>query len=1015
MSTDKPLSSMGQAALQYARHGWSVFPCRERDETVTLANGKERTFRAKAPYTGSGLKDATTDEAVIVGWWRRWPFALIGLPMGRNGAFALDFDPRVEEITDPDTGEVTGTREFTLDELKAALEAQIGVPLPRSITSLTQSGGVHVWFRHPKDGGDDIRNRGNLPRHVDVRGHGGYVIAPPSITLDEHGAEKGRYRWLRDRGDWRYAPDLADAPPELIAVLRDRGRKAAPATKDETLPGTEAQAGPVRHDPDAAVRKYALAALDGELQAIRVARSGERNAQLNRSAYQVASLVAAGAIDEAVARSSLHAAARANPGRDDDAQLLATIESGWAAGMQAPRDLAEVAAASRDRRERAPQHGVGFCAAAPARGGGGKSGSFRSGRVEGLSALEPGQAERLKRVAEGWLAARVEHVEPTRDALKKLAFSAGCRVGVGLIDEVDAEARIWAIAEQVADVQPGDIRQALADGIDRGFDIDRELLTQRCCAYPMTDFGIGERFRDRFGADFRFTTAKGWLGWDKRRWKVLDQEKDAPPAEIITAVFETVRAIQEEARFMARTGVRFELDETDGRKQPRLIEEDPDPLALDRWVPKSRGWEKLSAKLAKFGRESEKAGKPSSIAALARRWLTVPIEDFDRDPLAINVMNGTLRFSREDTPDGKRASVMLEAHARDDLNTRLAPVEFDRKAKCDVYDGFIKWAHPDDATRRYLHQVVGYTATGTTSEQKLWFHYGLGANGKSTAMDLWADVLGDYAGTIGIETFLDQGIKKRGEQASPDLARLGGVRLLRASEPERGARLNEALIKAATGGEPMAVRALHRGFFDLVPLFKLHIGGNYKPDIPGTDEGIWRRMKLVPWNAHVEDHERDEQLPDKLRAELSGVFNRIVGGLLDWLTHGLIEPDSVREATSDYREASDPLARFLKLCTVMDPDSRVQSSKLHEVFVAWCKAAGEKEWTNKGLSRAMQDKGFTKKASDGMQWIGMRLIREASDFVDENGRVLDTSGMKPPLEAAAERAPPPDDFDDVVL
>jgi len=389
----------------------------------------------------------------------------------------------------------------------------------------------------------------------------------------------------------------------------------------------------------------------------------------------------------------------------------------------------------------------------------------------------------------------------------------------------------------------------------------------------------------------------------------------------------------------------------------------------------------------------------------------VPIEDFDCDKLAINVMNGTLRFRRETGADGKiRATVTLDPHNRDDLNTKLAPVDYDPDAPAPLYDGMIEWAQPDAGVRRYLHQWGGYSATGDTGEHKLHFWYGKGRNGKSTTIDIWCHVLGDYSGSIGIETFLDQGIKKRGEQASPDLARLGGVRMLRASEPERGAKLNEALIKAATGGEPMPVRALHRGFFDLLPRFKLTIGGNYRPDVPGTDEGIWARLKLIPWEKNIDlefdEHGRpkkDPQLLDKMKAaEGNGVFARLVTGLLDWLENGLVEPAAVRQATQDYRDESDPLARFLRLCTIVDPDGRVQSSRLHGVFVAWCKAAGEREWSQKGLSKAMIDKGFKKKASDGMQWLGLRLVREAHDFIDADGRVLELpddppeAGQPPP-------------------
>ena len=174
---------MAQAALQIARRGWPVFPCRERDDSFLNSAKKEITFFAKAPYGGSGFKDATRQEDRIVAWWKANPNAMIGVPLGVNGCFVVDFDPRIEEIVDPETGEVTGTREWTLEQMKAELEELMGVPLPPSLTSRTPSGGVHVWFKHPDDGGPEIRNSVGgkaLTDHIDVRGHGGYEIGRAS-------------------------------------------------------------------------------------------------------------------------------------------------------------------------------------------------------------------------------------------------------------------------------------------------------------------------------------------------------------------------------------------------------------------------------------------------------------------------------------------------------------------------------------------------------------------------------------------------------------------------------------------------------------------------------------------------------------------------------------------------------------------------------------------------------------------------------------------------------------------
>ncbi len=1023
VSSAKPLSPMGQAALQYVRRGWPVFPCRERDEAWSNAAGKSGVHKAKAPYTGKGFKEATRDETRVTAWWRQHPNALIGLPMGENGCFALDFDPRVEEEIDPETGEVTGSREWTLEQLKADLEAQIGVPLPRTLTAVTQSGGVHLWFRQPE--GEPIRNRGNLPEHVDVRGQGGYVIGAPSVTFDAEGGEIGRYRWLRDRGDWRDDSDIAEAPPELIAVLRDRGGRPAGVPRDPPRRGEPRSSAAGSAEVGDDLRKYALAALDGECRAIREAGTGKRNAQLNASAFAVATLVAAGVLDPTIARSCVEAAARANPGRDDDAQLIATIDSGWTAGANNPRDLEEIAAASRSRRER---RGSPRSRAAPAAPPPAPQSEllrpFRPGREDGLATLDDADRVRLKAVSARWFERRCEQCEAKKEAVVRLAFSAGRRASLGLLDPGDVKERLWDLyGETIADVQHADIDRAIDDGFARGFDIGAQMLTKRCSAFPLTDFGIAERFRERFGRDFRFTTAKGWLGWDGRRWKVLDQDEKTPPAEVIAAVFDTVRAIQDEARFVADTGVRWELVK-DG-KEERLDLEEGNPHGLDRWLPKGKGFELLSTKIAVFGRQSETTGKPAAVALLARRWLTLPIEAFDVDKYAVNVLNGTLRFRREEQPDGSfLASVALAEHRREDYLTKLTRAEYDPDAKAPLYDGMFEWAQPDVAMRRYLHQVGGYALTGDAGEQKLWFWYGRGRNGKGVTIESWCHVAGDYSDTVPVASLLDQGVKKRGDQASPDLAKLAGVRMLRSSEPGRNERLDTALIKLVTGGEPFDVRMLHRGFFSLMPQFKLIISGNTKFEIPDTDDGIWGRLKLIHWKRNIEEPEpgvenwpeKDIHLVDKIKTgETSGVLNRLVRGLLDYLQHGLVEPASVTEATRAYRDASDPLARFLRLCVEQDAEGRVQSSKLHEVFTAWCKAAGEREWSNKGFSNAMLEKGFQKKQSDGMQWLGIRLIKAVDDFVDEHGKVRAQIGDDP-LLAPGQRPPPaPDDDDDFVL
>lgn len=1022
-----------EAALGYALRGWPVFPCNPKNKQPLLAAPRDEGGNKLGK---GGVSLASTDPEQVRGWWKRWPKALVGLACGHptldaggKRLFVLDFDPR----SDSDTGEV-----WTLDRLKTETEEQLGCSLPFSLAALTPSDGVHLYLLQGDDG-PPITNRGNLPEHVDVRGLGGYVIAPPSVMGPNALKGQGglRYRWHRREP----TTGIAIAPERLLEVLRERkGAKPSPAPERSiSAPSTEASN--VKRSPlseDEAVRKYALSGLDAELRAVRSAPSGRRNAQLNESALKIATLVAAGALDANLARFSLEAAARDNPGNDDDRQLAATIESGWTAGLASPRDLSEVASAARRRSERtsgprpsdagARSGGAArepSASPAHARPSGGKSGQgFRNGSgalspppaprgpVLDIRDLEEADRIRLERIAGDWLGRRLEELEDgdgDPDAIKRLAWNIGRRLSAELLDEHAAKEALWPFCE-ISGVSNVEVDLAIEQGRLRGFDPGPALLDLKLARYPLTDFGLAERFRDRHGSSFRFTTAKGWLGWDGRRWKVLDQDKDTAPAELISAAFETIRDLQRESRQIRATGMKWDLVTVPGAKGQRKIDDDkdPNPHALDKWIPKGRDFIRYSEAIAAFGRASEAAGKPGAIAALARRWLTVAIEDFDCEQMAINVLNGTLRFDVERLPDGiRRVSVHLDGHRREDLITKLAPVDYDLESTSPLFDGLLRWAQPEDPTRRYVLQVLGYATTGHTGEHKLWFHYGRGRNGKSVSIDSACSALGDYSGTIGIESFLDQGIKKRGDAATPDLAKLGGVRLLRASEPERGAKLNSALIKAATGGEPMSVRALHRGFFDLLPRFKLNMSGNSKPAIPDTDEGIWTRMKLVPWRRNIDrPHEdpfrdkfpdwheegawpkKDPELLDKIKAsELAGVFKRLVEGLVDYLEHGFIEPESVTTATADYRDKSDPLARFLRLCTERKDGARTKSSDLHAVYAAWCKAAGEREWSPNGFSDAMIDKGFTKVRSDGMRWEGLLLTREVHDFVDNDGRV----------------------------
>jgi DNA primase len=654
-----------------------------------------------------------------------------------------------------------------------------------------------------------------------------------------------------------------------------------------------------------------------------------------------------------------------------------------------------------------------------------------------VSALGERDARRLTSVAAAWLRRSSDCAPESPAKAGRWAWEVGRRVAAGLIDDDGAQRALETVAEALIDKHPdadvADFQRSFVIGKRRGFDLAAQLLTMKCAQFERTDMGNAERWLARFGQDYLYTTAKGWLGWDGRRYRVLNQEKDSTPAEVMASVFAMVRAIQDEAHFVRDSGwpeweiltnkQLAELEDAE-KDDPRL------PAGMDELVISGRSPERLSSKLASWGRTSEAASKLGCVANLAKRWVTVELSDFDTDPMLLNCLNGTLRFypplKGSEGRVAEPARVELRPHDRADRLTKLTACAFDQDAPATLFQKTVRWAQPDRDRRRYLRQWMGYNLTGDMGEQIFQIWYGpLAANGKSTIGNVCREALGDYGDTINVESFLDEGQKKRGDQATPDLVRLPGVRFLTAGEPPKGAKINEALINSVTGGDPMNVRDNFRSFFRFNPIFKFTLWCNDLPSIPQGTAGIWRRVKVIPWEQHLTEDQRDRDLPKKLKTEYAGVLAWMVRGLLDWLDNGFVEPEAVQLASADYKHDSDPLSNFLRLCTAPDPEARVQSSVLYETYQAWCKAVGEYEWKQKGFTQALKAKGLATKASNGIHWLGMRLIKTRNDFVDLHGNVLTLDALDddgPPASPDADPAkprrstpaPPADDYDDAL-
>lgn len=341
----------------------------------------------------------------------------------------------------------------------------------------------------------------------------------------------------------------------------------------------------------------------------------------------------------------------------------------------------------------------------------------------------------------------------------------------------------------------------------------------------------------------------------------------------------------------------------------------------------------------------------------------------DASPFLLGVQNGIV-----DLREGDFAFEWKHGNGKPfapDIVTMQAGTGFVPEAECSRWEQFLEEVFDGDSELiKYVQRAVGYILSGYTSEHVFSFLYGGGANGKSVFVNVLKLLLGDYAAVIASESVLAQKFNAQ----SYDLARLPGKRAVFATELDDGSRWNEPLVKNATGGEVISARAPYRESIEFAPVFKLVVSGNHKPVVRGTDEGMWRRLQLIPFRVFFPPEKRDRELLDKIREELPGILNWAIEGYAMWQADGLSPPAGVVDATAAYRSDEDRVGQFLAERCGRNEQLSIQAARLYRAYHHWSEARGEIPFSMTRFSGRLAEHGIRKVKNGSMFYLGIHLL-----------------------------------------
>lgn len=477
---------------------------------------------------------------------------------------------------------------------------------------------------------------------------------------------------------------------------------------------------------------------------------------------------------------------------------------------------------------------------------------------------------------------------------------------------------------------PGEV-EVDVDGTRAAIDA---ALTRECRRFNATDTGNGKRFALRHADSARYCAVRDrWYLYDGARWKP-----------------DVGRAVRELAKATATAIYAEAVDEPDAARRH------------DR---------------QKWARESESASRIRAMLEMASTdpAIAVAPDELDADPDLVTLQNGTLDLR----------TLALRPHRREDLITRIAGVSYDPGAQCPRWEAHLSRIFAgDEGCIRSLQELLGYALLAGNPLQLFPIWWGSGANGKSVTIAVVRSILGDYAVSAAAEVFM---VRPNDAGPRPDVLALRGARLVVAVESGRGQRLNEALIKQMTGGDPWSGRTLYSPEMEtFIPSHLAILVTNPLPRVTGLEEAIWRRLQFWPFSVTIPPEERVPEYDRVLLEEAPGILNWMLDGLRRYCAQGkrITVPPPVRDATARHRDEMDVLAPFFRDECVRDSEGVVDRGVLYDRYAVYCEVTGDECLSNREFGTALRERGVVAgpKLHGGRRtWRGIRL-RTAAEHAE---------------------------------